>query len=217
MANNLKPQNPGNVFQHQFHPSNLRRPRGGVMQDKGAGKSGRAASVQPAPLKKVSGARASDMKLFRSNKRDNTKVKLVHRTIHLHPIDDEELKHIATTDGLSVSSVGATAVHEWILWKIHKREESLMYPKLRQIIREEQQAFGNRIVFFLMRIAFAAEQARILITNVLHRILKRDGVTDEIFHSLVDQSNKMARRNIVTKTPQIKTLIKEWKAQEPQE
>jgi len=35
------------------------------------------------------------------------------------------------------------------------------------MFREELQAFGHRIVFFLLRIAFSAEQARILVTNSL--------------------------------------------------
>lgn len=88
---------------------------------------------------------------------------------------------------------------------------------LRQIIREELRAFGNRVVFFLMRIAFAAEQARILVTNVLDSLLKREGVAQEHFHKLVDQSNRMARRNIIQKTPQLKTLLKEWDGLYPEE
>jgi hypothetical protein len=81
---------------------------------------------------------------------------------------------------------------------------------LRQIIRDELRTFGNRIVFFLMRIAFASEQARILVTNILDRILRREGVTSDTFSSLVDQSNKMARRNILHKTPQLQSLLEEW-------
>ncbi len=237
MANNLKPQNPSNVFQHQSHPSNRPRPPGGVRQDKGAEKSGRAASEQPDPLKKESRARPLSTNLFRVNKLDSAKVKLVHRTLHLHPIDDAELKHIATEDGLSISRVGATAVHEWILWKIHKREESLMYPKLRQIIREEQQAFGNRIIFFLMRIAIASEQARILITEVLKRVFiaitrieklitfltngkeqksqstKEDTQSYiEIFNTIVEKSYKMARANVFRKSYDMKRMLEEWEA-----
>jgi hypothetical protein len=87
---------------------------------------------------------------------------------------------------------------------------------LRQIIREELRAFGNRVVFFLMRIAFAAEQARILIANVLHHMLKREGVPQEHFHEMVDQSNKLARRNIIQKTPQLKTLLTEWEGLYPE-
>jgi hypothetical protein len=72
--------------------------------------------------------------------------------------------------------------------------------------------FGNRIIFFLMRIAFAAEQARILITNVLHRMLSRMGIPNDKFNEIIDKSNKIARRNIITRAPEIKTLIEEWEA-----
>jgi hypothetical protein len=217
MVNNIKPQSPGNVFQHQSHPSNLKRPPRGVMQDKGAEKSGRAASEQPVPLENESGARLSGNKLFRVNKLDYTKAKLIHTTSHLHPLVRAELERRADITGLSLSRVMATGLEEWVQYDLHRQHETLMYPMFRQLIRDELKAFGNRIVFFLMRIAFSAEQARILITNVLHKVLKLAGVPDERFNSIVDESNKMARRNIITKTPQIKSLLKEWEAQEPKE
>ena len=82
---------------------------------------------------------------------------------------------------------------------------------LRQIIREELQAFGHRIVFFLMRIAFSAEQARILITNVLKVILQTRGDFDQkAYFNLVDESAKTAKRNIIRNTPQMKSLLEEW-------
>jgi hypothetical protein len=86
----------------------------------------------------------------------------------------------------------------------------VIQPIIRQIIRDELRSLGNRIVFFLMRIAYAAEQVRILVTNILERILNREGVSGEHFHQLVDQSNSMARRNILQKTPQLKSLLAEW-------
>jgi hypothetical protein len=68
----------------------------------------------------------------------------------------------------------------------------------------------NRIVFFLMRIAFASEQARILISNVLKWVLTLAGVDQKSYYTMVDDSNKMAKRNIITKTPQLKSLLEEW-------
>ncbi len=205
------------VFQHQSHPSNLKRPHGGVMQDKGGKKSARLRLRQPDPKQNHHRAELLNTEKERSQNTSMRKFLAVKATTWLNPIVKAELERRAEITGLSLSKIMATGLEEWVQWELHKQHEGLLYPILRQMIREELRAFEDRIVFFLMKIAFAAEQARILITNVLHRILKRDGVTDEIFHSLVDQSNKMARRNIVTKTPQIKTLIKEWKAQEPQE
>ena len=157
---------------------------------------------------------------------DNTKVKLIHTTIHLHPLVRAELERIAEQESLSVSKVGAEALAEWIRWKIHQQQEGLLYPIIRQIIREELRAFSNRIVFFLMRIAFSAEQGRILTTNVLKRVLNilwiiRPPMTstaeekqdfNAIFNSLVADSNLLAQRNIITKTTQMKRLLEEWEA-----
>jgi hypothetical protein len=237
MRNNIQPHSSRNVFQHQSPSSNLQRPPGGVWQDKGAEKSGRGASRQPAPIENKSRARLSDTKLFRSNKLDSTKVKLRHTTIHLHPIDKAELQRIAQEEQLSVSSVGATAVHEWLQWELHKQQEALMYPIIRQLLRDELQAFGNRIVFFLMRIAIASEQARILITEVLKRLLfliqqfakliiwltndkkqesqyKFDSTQSpiETFNTIVEKSYKMARANVFRKSNEMKKMLEEWEA-----
>jgi hypothetical protein len=48
-------------------------------------------------------------------------------------------------------------------------------------------------------------------------MLKKDGVQPETFNSLVDKSNKMAKRNIIARTPEMKSLMEEWFAYEPEE
>ena len=121
-----------------------------------------------------------------------------------------ELARLADLEKLSVSQVGAALLDKAIRQDIHTQYNALIQPMMRQIIREELRAFGNRLVFFLMRIAFASEQARILITNILSRVLKHDAAPDTTFTSLLDRSSKMARRNIIQKTPQLQTLLEEW-------
>jgi hypothetical protein len=66
-----------------------------------------------------------------------------------------------------------------------------------------------------MRTAFAAEQTRILTTNILSRFLKQQGVPDDTFNTLVDKSNKMSKRNIIARTPELKSLMEEWFASLP--
>ncbi len=122
------------------------------------------------------------------------------------------LVRIAEQEGLSLSQTVIVALEAWVHQTIHRQQEALLYPIIRQIIREELHSFGNRIVFFLMRIAFAAEQSRILITNVLDRLLRREGVGEQTITTLIDQSNRLARRNIIHKSPQLQTLIEEWEA-----
>ena len=138
--------------------------------------------------------------------------KTVKVTLWVKPAVQAELKRLAGMDGLTVSKTGATLLEAGIHQQLHLQHALLLEPIIEQTVRKELRSFGNRLVFFLMRIAFASEQARILITNVLDRILKREGVREQAFTSLVDQSNKMARRNIIHKSPQLQTLLEEWEA-----
>src|SRR6266700_120319 len=102
----------------------------------------------------------------------SSKRQTVKLTVWLKPDMYEEIQRIAKHAHLSLSKTGATALEEWVHQQIHRQHETLLYPIIRQIIREELRTFGNRMVFFLMRIAFAAEQSRILITNILDRVLR---------------------------------------------
>jgi hypothetical protein len=217
MASNGNPQFERFVFPLQSNGAAGNARDVAVRQDKGVLTNAPRSTKQPAPLEKASRPPPSGTNVVRANKHIPAKVKLVHTTLHLHPLVRAELERRAATEFLSVSCVGATLLETAIRQDIHSQYNSLLQPMLRQIIREELRAFGNRVVFFLMRIAFASEQARILITNVLDSLLKREGVSQERFHELVDQSNKMARRNIIQKTPQLKTLLKEWEGLYPAE
>ena len=192
--------------QHNQRATTLR----GVWQDKSVLPFERVATKQPAPPEKESRAQRMETKSSRSQKKSTSRVKLVHMTLWVNPLVKSEIQRTAEREGLSVSMVGAAFLEKAIQQDIHSQYNALIQPIMRQIIREELRAFGNRIVFFLMRIAFASEQSRILITNILDRILRREGVTPETFTNLVDRSNRMARRNIIQKTPQLKTLLEEW-------
>jgi hypothetical protein len=141
------------------------------------------------------------------NKHQKPTVKV---SLWVKPAVKAELKRLAGMDGLTVSKTGGALLEEAIHQQLHIQHALLLQPIIEQTVRKELRSFGNRLVFFLMRIAFAAEQSRILITNVLDRILKREGVAPETFTNLVDQSNKLARRNIIHKTPQLQTLLEEW-------
>ncbi len=138
------------------------------------------------------------------------KRRAVKVTLWVKPFVKAELERLAGMDGLSISKTGAVLLEEAIHQKLHIQHALLMQPIIEQTVRKELRSFGNRLVFFLIRIAFSTEQARILITNVLDRILKREGVNPDTFISLLDQSNRMARRNIIRNTPQLRSLITEW-------
>ena len=194
----------------------LQRPHRGVRQDKGVLTNASSASVQPPPDTKGIRVQLPNNGVVRSQNASAAKQKHGRLTLWgLDPALMSELERIAAEEGLSLSQVGKTGLGQWAHQRLHDQHEALLYPVLRQLIRDELRAFGNRIVFFLMRIAFAAEQTRILVTNILDRMLKTSGVEPQIFNSLVDQSSKMARRNIIARSPQIKSLMDEWFASLP--
>ena len=79
------------------------------------------------------------------------------------------------------------------------------------------QAFGHRLVYFLIRIAFSAEQAKLLITNVLKFVLKLAGIDQKTYVTLVDESAKLAKRNILPTPRNSKTSWRNGKQSERKE
>jgi protein-disulfide isomerase-like protein with CxxC motif len=149
-------------------------------------------------------------KTTRVQNRFPTRVKLVHTTLWLHPLVRAELERIAERESLTLSQVGAAACEKYVRDTIERQQSAILETKMRQIIREENRALGNRIVFFLMKIAFPAEQARILTTNVLKWVCKLAGLDLKAYYKMVDEASSLARRNIIAKSPQIKDLMEKW-------
>jgi hypothetical protein len=140
-----------------------------------------------------------------------SRFKLVHQTLHIHPLVKAELARLSAETGESISAIGAQALYEWATSSVERQHATTLKVELRQMFREELQAYGHRIVFFLMRIAFSAEQARILITNSLKVLLQMRGNFDEkTYFTMVDGSAKLAKKNIIRNTPQMKTMLEEW-------
>ena len=67
-------------------------------------------------------------------------------------------------------------------------------------------SYSNRLAFLLVRVAYASEQTRSLVTNILHR---QPGITDKLLTHILDSSSKTAKRNITARTPQLATIIAE--------
>jgi hypothetical protein len=205
-----------NIYTNQPKDQNRKTARAGdsrnVGQDKGHLENAPHKASQPAPFSNGSGARASNTKSAQIQKTNSSREKRIHSTIHLEPRVRVELERIAQEKGLSFSDVGNTACRFYVNTTIEKQHAESLKDVLRQIIREELQAFGHRMVYFLIRIAFSAEQAKLLITNVLKFVLKLAGIDQKTYVTLVDESGKLAKRNILANTPQFKDLMVEWEA-----
>jgi hypothetical protein len=181
-----------------------------VVQDKGSLTRARKASVQPGSVANGQSPQAVCSNCHRSPSRSATPAKLVHSTFWIDPRVRAEMVRQAEEEGISFSEVGAKACAAWVRYTIQKQQDDLFEPRLRHMMREEIQAIGERIVFFEMRNAFSSEQTRILTTDLYKRQLKKEGVSEEKFYELMDQSDAMARKNITQKSPKFKRILAEW-------
>jgi arsenate reductase-like glutaredoxin family protein len=204
------PQSSQNIYPPQTNPTKQPQKSHAVRQDKGFLTKARCAPAQPVPRGGQSRPKELYTHSLRSQNPHPERVKLVHTTFWLHPLVRGEFERIAENEGLSISQVGAAACEEWIRYNIHKQHASLLRTELRHLIREENRRLGNRLVFFNMRNAFSLEQTRILTTKIFEEMMKEKGMSEEKILELIDKSNKMARKNILRKTPQIKSLLEEW-------
>ena len=181
----------------------------GVVQDKPLPPTAPIASPQPDPMTNPHRADTTHTMKDRSQNLFTGKFKAVKTTSWMNPLVKAELDRIAKLWGVSLSKVIAVACEDWIHKSIRDQHEAMLYPVMRQVIREELRAFGDRIVHFLMFLAVAIEAARILITNVLDRILIFTGKPDE-YASLVQRSDILARQKVSDKIPYLKTLVQKW-------
>jgi hypothetical protein len=83
---------------------------------------------------------------------------------------------------------------------------------MQAMMRREIRASDNRHIYFEMRNAIAAEQTRILTTDLYKRQLQKEGVPLKAINKKLDDTYTMARTNVLrkAKTPQLKSLLDAW-------
>ena len=67
---------------------------------------------------------------------------------------------------------------------------------------------STRLALLLVRVAFASEQTRSLVTNILKR---QPGLSSEALDDILDRSAEAAKGKITKKTPQLEKVIAEVK------
>jgi hypothetical protein len=206
MANTVQPHFSQNVFLNQSHPVIKQQQNLGVRQDKRANFSARIASQQPASLKKVMRAQQLKKDTPRSQNKPNPKRKTVQLTLWVKPIVKTELKRLAEQEGLSVSSVGAASLEKALQTNLDMQYGALLQPIIREAIAKQMRSMSTRLAFLLVRVAFASEQTRSLVTNVLGR---QQGVTPAVLNEILDGSSKAAKGKITHRTPQLEEIIAE--------
>jgi hypothetical protein len=122
------------------------------------------------------------------------------------------LESLADQTGLSFSATAAKGLEIYVRAKIQDQQEALFEPKMRTMMRREIRVSDKRHLYFEMRNAIAAEQTRILTTDLYKRLLQQEGVPLKEINQKLDNTYTMARDNILrkTKTPQLKNLFDAW-------
>ena len=133
-------------------------------------------------------------------------------TLRVRPGVKTTLERIARAGGVSLSEASATGLEDYARAAIHDQEEALFEPRMQAMIRKEIRASDNRHIYFEMRNAIAAEQTRILITDLYKRQLQKEGMSLKDVNQKLDNTYNMARDNLLRKTrsPQLTNLLDAW-------
>jgi hypothetical protein len=83
---------------------------------------------------------------------------------------------LATDAKLSFSATCAEGLEVYARSKIRDQEETLFEPRMQAMMRREIRSSDNRHVPFEIKNAIAAEQTRILITDLYKRMLLKEGM-----------------------------------------
>jgi hypothetical protein len=139
-------------------------------------------------------------------------LKLIQTTSWLDPRVRAEVEREATERGLSLSEVVALACRDWVRYEIYRPQTSLFEETLRSIVQEEIRSLRDSLVHFELKNACVSEQTRILTIDLYKRQLKQEGVSQEKFYQLLDNSDEMALNNILNRSPKFTAMLAQWEA-----
>jgi hypothetical protein len=177
-----------------------------VWPDNPTPSTNRAASPQVAPHTKPTRPHPLNTKPPRAQKKHSTNRQTVSLTIWTHPRVKTELQRIADREGISLSAAGAAFLEKAIQSELHMQHAALLDTIIEKAIAKHMRSYSTRIAVLLVRVAFDTGQTRSLVTNILGR---QPGVTPKILNTILDASSKAAKRNIITRTPQLESIITE--------
>jgi hypothetical protein len=194
------------IFPNQTNHTKNKDAHGDVGQDKRAFTRARTASRQPARSHIPMRAQPTDNKTPRSQNTPVAKRRTVQLTLWTNPIVKAEIQRIAKRERLSVSAVGAAFLEKALQQNADLEYGALLRPIIENAIQANLQTMSTRLALLLVRVAFASEQTRSLVTNILKR---QPGLSPEALDDILDRSAEAAKSKITKKTPQLEELIAE--------
>lgn len=195
-----------NVLPRRSSTSTVQQPPRGVWQDNPAPHRARTASPQPASPQTALRSRQLHTTTTRSQKPPTAKRKTVQLVLWVKPVVKAELQRLAEKEGLSVSATGAAFLEQALQQNLHTQHAALLDPIIEKAIGKHMRSYSSRLALLLVRVAFASEQTRSIVTNILSR---QPGVSTNILTTILDGSSKAAKRNIAHKTPQLEDIVAE--------
>jgi hypothetical protein len=206
MQNNSLPHSRQFVFSNQANTTKSKDAHGDVGQDKRAKTRARIPSPQPARSHIPMRAQPTDNKTPRSQNTPVAKRRTVQLTLWTNPIVKAEIQRIAKREGVSDSAVGAAFLEKALQQNADLEYGALLRPIIESAIQANLQTMSTRLALLLVRVAFASEQTRSLVTNILKR---QPGLSSEALDDILDRSAEAAKSKITKKTPQLEELIAE--------
>jgi hypothetical protein len=208
MPNNAPPHSHQNVFSNQANHTKNKDAHGDVGQDKRAFTRARIPSPQPARSHIPMRAQPLTTNTPRSQNTPVAKRRTVQLTLWTNPIVKAEIQRIAKREGLSDSAVGAAFLEKALQQNADLEYGALLRPLIESAIQANLQTMSTRLALLLVRVAFASEQTRSLVTNILSR---QPNLSAEALNDILDRSAEAAKGKITKKTPQLEKVIAEVK------
>jgi hypothetical protein len=178
----------------------------GVRQDKNALSRVRVARPQPVTPPEDKRTLPPNGNTQRLPTQHSTRRKREYVMLWVEPVVKSELERRAKRNNLSLSAAGGALLKRALQENIDTEYGALLEPIIRQEIRRHLSSFSSRLALLLVRVAFAAEQTRSLVTNVLSR---QPGIKEDpkILETLLDASADAAKSKITAKTPQLERVV----------
>jgi hypothetical protein len=214
MLNNKLPHYRSDIFQSQYKTQKNGVAHGGVVQDSRVVPRVRVVADEPVAVSDPARTSASDTPIPRTKYR-STKRRLRQLATWVENPIVLQIKEIAssyTPFPVSLSTAIRDLLKEILQQKFEKARAATLPTIIMKAVFKAIRSLSNRLVYFAIRNTIAAEQTRILTIDLYRRQLQKDGVPAGKIQEKIDQSSQMARKNVLTMTPQLKKLIAEWEA-----
>jgi hypothetical protein len=133
-----------------------------------------------------------------------------HFTIHPKKGIKAEIRHIAQSEGLTPSRVGAAALEDWLARRSHIQHRGIFQPMIEHAIAKEIRPYSSRIAVLEVRTFFIVEQIRAMVYNILR---EQPGMTEDKLNAIMDGSKDDAKRNIGRTDPDLAPylpLMEHW-------